>query len=236
MKFASMSTLVPAGVMLVFLAGCVHDDDNNDDTMSQREFSVTVTNLTGNQPLSPVALVLHDTGYGGVTPGAPASAGLEKLAEGGDNTDFLAAAGSHAKVNATTAGSGIIAPGGSAMVTVSGVPRDGLLLTMAAMLVNTNDAFAALDGVDLNGLDENESRTLQALAYDAGTEANSEAMADIPGPAAGGEGFNAQRDDRDFVAVHPGVIGAGDGLAGSVLDSTHRFDNPVARVVITRTR
>lgn len=235
MKRAKMKTVMLAGVMVVALAGCIHDDDDNDG-LSQRAFSITVTNLTSNQPLSPLALVFHDTGYGGVTPGAAASAALEKLAEGGDNADFLAEADSHARVGASAAGSGIIAPGGSEAVMVSGVPRDRTLLTLVTMLVNTNDAIAALDGVQLGALDENESLALQVLAYDAGTEANSEAMADIPGPAAGGEGYNAQRDDRDLIVVHPGVISAGDGLATSVLDGTHRFDNPVARVVVTRTR
>jgi len=72
------------------------------------------------------------------------------------------------------------------------------------------------------------------MAYDAGTEANSETAATIPGPAAGGEGYNSTRDDRDTVGGHPGVISADDGLTGSALDASHRFDNPVARITITR--
>ena len=227
-----LKSVVLVAAVLVFLSGCIHDDDDG-DARAQRTFSVTVTNMTSNQPLSPLAVVLHDAGFGGVMPGTTASTGLEKLAEGGDNTDFLAEADAHAMVSAAASGSGIVMPGAAETVMLSG---GGTLLTLAAMLVNTNDAVAALDGVELGGLDENESLTVQALAYDAGTEANSEAMADIPGPAAGGEGYNGQRDDRDFIAVHPGVISAEDGLATSVLDSTHRFDNPVAQVVITRVR
>jgi hypothetical protein len=72
-------------------------------------------------------------------------------------------------------------------------------------------------------------------AWDAGTEANSEASGTIPGPADGGEGYNATRDDLvNFVAIHRGVISADDGLNSSILDESHRFDNPVARVMIER--
>jgi hypothetical protein len=73
------------------------------------------------------------------------------------------------------------------------------------------------------------------MAYDAGTEANTEAKGSMPGPADGGEGFNAARDDVNFVHIHPGVISQYDGLADSVLMPSHRFDNPVLAVTITRT-
>ena len=77
--------------------------------------------------------------------------------------------------------------------------------------------------------------TLRAIAYDSGTEANTETAATIPGPAGGGEGFNAARDDiADQVAMHSGVVGQDDGFATSDLTGQHRFDNPVAQVTIER--
>ena len=58
----------------------------------------------------------------------------------------------------------------------------------------------------------------------------------IPGPAGGGEGFNANRDDEaDRVSMHSGVVSQDDRLASSALTEQHRFDNPVARVRIERT-
>ena len=69
---------------------------------------------------------------------------------------------------------------------------------------------------------------------DAGTEANSEAAGTIPGPADGGEGYNAERDDADLVSFHPGVVSADDGLMMSALTSAHRFDNPAVKLSITR--
>ena len=79
-----------------------------------------------------------------------------------------------------------------------------------------------------------ESMITYPNIYDAGTESNDESASTVPGPAAGGEGFNLARNDRDFSAVHGGVVTADDGLTGSALDETHRFVGPVAKVVVTR--
>ena len=57
----------------------------------------------------------------------------------------------------------------------------------------------------------------------------------IPGPAGGGEGFNAVRDDsNDVVAFHAGVVSQDYGLANSALSANHRFLNPGAKLTITR--
>jgi hypothetical protein len=57
----------------------------------------------------------------------------------------------------------------------------------------------------------------------------------MPGPADGGEGFNAMRSDTGYVAMHPGVVSADDGLNSSVLSVEHRFDNPAVRIMVSRT-
>jgi len=101
--------------------------------------------------------------------------------------------------------------------------------------VNTNDAITGINGASIADLQPGESMTWRAIAYDAGTEANTELAAHIPGPAGGGEGFNAARDDvADRVAMHSGVVGQDDGNAASDLTGQHRFDNPVAEVRIER--
>ncbi len=214
----------------LLLQGCMHDDKS----VSRSTFTVDVTNLSSNQPFSPVAVVLHNSGYNGFTLGAMASHGLEQLAESGDNSTFITEADANSKVLKSTGGMGIITPGGNETLQVQGMstrPR----LSLASMLVNSNDAFIGLNDVDLSALAKDESLVLHARIYDAGTEANSETAASIPGPAAGGEGFNAARDDRDFISIHPGIVSQDDGLTTSALDASHRFDNPGAKIVITRT-
>lgn len=227
------STFIMATFLLatLVLQGCSDNDDKPGAGATKRSYEVTVVNLTNNQPFSPVAAIMHGAAYQGMTLGGAASAGLEQLAESGDNSSFLADASSNTAVADTAAGKGVIAPGTEGTVTLSG---SGTLLTIASMLVNTNDAIAAINGIELGNMAKDETMTLHARAYDAGTEANSETASDVPGPAAGGEGFNAARNDRDFVIVHPGVISMDDGLSTSALSEAHRFDNPVAKIVIKR--
>jgi len=212
---------------MTLLAGCNHND-------RMVSYEVTVSNLSEAQPLSPPALVLHRSGYHLWQIGSAASDGLEQLAEGGATSALLAEATANPSVKATKADSAVILPGMHSSVIITSDSYDDLALSLAAMLVNTNDGFIGLNAESLSGLAVHDSLSRDVVAYDAGTEANSESAATVPGPAAGGEGYNSTRDDRGTVGGHPGVISADDGLAGSVLTAAHRFDNPVARVTITR--
>ncbi len=215
---------------VTMLAGCPQNGDNP----AMVSYEVTVTNLTEAQPLSPPGLVLHRDGYTPWQIGSSASDGLEKLAEGGDPTPLLTEAKFNPRVRATRADTAPILPGTSSSIIIEGNRHPTVELSLATMLVNTNDGFTGLAAQSLTNLGLHESVTYEVPAYDAGTEANSESAATVPGPAAGGEGFNSVRDDRNSVGGHPGVVSAGDGLGDSALDVSHRFDNPVARIRITR--
>ncbi len=202
------------------------------------DFAVTVTNLTNAQPLSPIAVIGHEAGFSVFAVGAPASQGLEELAEGGDNAALIAAATADAAVLDTTSGAAPIGPAGSETATISILDSDraDLLISVSSMLVNTNDAFAGLNGIAVGSMAVGDVMTLNAIAYDAGTEADTEMAIHIPGPAGGGEGFNAARDDQaDHVAMHSGVVSQDDGLASSDLSEQNRFDNPVVLISIERT-
>jgi hypothetical protein len=200
-------------------------------------FDVTVTNLTNDQPLSPVAIIAHQDGYSVFTVGAAATVGLETLAEGGDNTALIAEADADATVMATASGAAPIGPAGSETINVEVLQSDlpGLTVSISTMLVNTNDAITGINGASVGDMQAGDTMTWRAVAYDTGTEANTESAAHIPGPAGGGEGFNAARDDiADRVAMHSGIVSQDDGFATSDLTGQHRFDNPVAQVRIER--
>ncbi|BDY03388.1 spondin domain-containing protein [Ferrimonas sp. YFM] len=234
-----MKRTLTLGLMATaLLVGCHDDDDDNSTAPPPPEmvsFEVTVTNLTAAQPMSPVAAYLHDGSVAGWQFGEAASEPLEVLAEGGDGTDWLAAA-TAAGAGITAAGEGILPPGMAQSLTLTLEAGQGMRLTSATMLVNTNDAFAGINGWDLSALAVGQSMTVNLPVYDAGTEANSELAATIPGPAGGGAGYDATRDDVDYVARHPGVVGNQDGFAESALDGRHKFDAPVARLTVMRTR
>lgn len=213
-------------------------DDDNNDTVDEtppaavmQTFTVTVTNLTANQPMSPVILASHASDAMLWNAGEMASEAIEKMAEGGDTAD-IAALG---VINSSVNGTGLLMPGMSETLTLTLDEADVASISLATMLVNTNDAFTGINSYAIAGMQVDATTAMKFMAYDAGTEANSEAKGTMPGPADGGEGFNAARDDVDFVHIHPGVISMYDGLADSVLDASHRFDNPVLAVTIMRT-
>lgn len=212
------------------LFGCGDSNNNTDDEATNTyEYQVDVKNLTNAQPLSPIALAFHDEGTLWQV-GSMASDALELLAESGDNTDFLA----QSELTYSQSGTGLIMPGMSESVTVTFEGEMPELLTLATMLVNTNDAFTGISAVDLTDLMEGESISLQTRSYDAGTEANSELASTVPGIS--GEGYNSERDDVDFVSMHAGVVSSDDGLTLSGLTEAHRFDNPTTMITISRVK
>jgi hypothetical protein len=235
--------LLVISLATVLAAGC--DSDNNGNAggtvvpppPAMATFDVTVSNLTNGQRLSPVAVIAHQSSYSVFTVGDAATAGLETLAEGGDNSALIAEADADAMVMASASGAAPIGPAGSEIISFEVLQSDlpGLSVSFSTMLVNTNDAITGLNGAAIADMVAGDSISWRTIAYDAGTEANTESAAHIPGPAGGGEGFNAARDDiADRVAMHPGVVGQDDGFAASDLNGQHRFDNPVAQVTIER--
>jgi len=243
MSIKTMTTLRFAAIGLVGLLGAACSSDNNvpppppPPPPAMASFDITVTNLTNGQPLSPVAVIAHQDAYAVFTIGSTATTGLETLAEGGDNSVLITEATADAGVMATASGAAAIGPAGMETINIEVLASDlpGLRLSVSSMLVNTNDAITGINGVAVADLAAGDSLTWRSVTYDAGTEANTESATHIPGPAGGGEGFNAARDDiADRVAMHSGVVSQDDGLAASALTGQHRFDNPVAEIRVER--
>lgn len=170
--------------------------------------------------------------------GGPASLGLEKLAEGGDSSAFIAeAAANSAVITSSTTTSGPFAAGSSQSVSLTGKHASDLSISVATMLANTNDAFTGANSIAIGQLQVGESLSINSRAYDAGTEVNSESLGTIPGPADNGEGFNSSRaGDVDRIAIHSGTVTPDDGLVTSILNETHRFNGPASHTLITRTK
>ncbi|MGF1851496.1 spondin domain-containing protein [Vibrio satsumensis] len=211
------------------LAGCPDDGDD------YYRYDVSVTNLTPNQPMSPLAVLTHNTSFDLFEIGQSASVDLEYLAEGGSNAELLALSDSDANVYQGISGNGLILSGEQDMVSIRVDLNQEGYISVASMLVNTNDAFVGESGLSLKSLAVGDTFTMNMNVWDSGTELNDELAETIPGPAGGGEGFNSDRNDTDVVSFHSGVISQDDGLATSALSGNHRFLNPGARITITRT-
>lgn len=231
--------LLAIGGLTLGLTACGGDDKTSNMDMDMPEptiasFEVTITNVTHAQPLSPPAVFLHTADITSWMTGSSASTGLEVLAESGSPAELLDATMSLDAM----AGDAPIMPGTSATFTVSAELADegmsDIDLTVVTMLVNTNDAFTGVQNWSLGDWEVMDEQKRLAPIYDAGTEANSETAATIPGPAGGGEGYNEERMDSDKVSMHPGVVTMADGYAESTLTQAHKFDNGAMVVMVKR--
>jgi hypothetical protein len=223
-----------ASLALLSACGGSNDDSGGNPIPppAMQSYSITLKNITHSQPLAPAAVIFHDASYRAWAIGSEASVELEMLAESGNPAMLLDAASAYAAMPASDMP---VAPGDSTSVALSFTAQETVLLTVASMPVNTNDAFTGVSQWDLSGLAVGDTMTLATPLYDAGTEFNSETAETVPGPAAGGEGFNAQRDDVvNFVSRHPGVVTMANGYAASALDESQRMDNPVMLIQVTR--
>ncbi|MEQ8993957.1 MAG: spondin domain-containing protein [Pseudomonadales bacterium] len=197
-------------------------------------YQVSITNLTKGQAFTPQLVVTHDASVSLFQVGAPASLPLEILAEGGDTapmTEALLAYGD--SVGSIVTIPGLLEPGQTVSTTVS-VQGKHRYLSMAAMLIPTNDTFVAVRNLSLPRAG---ARAVNALAYDSGTEDNDQNCLNIPGPRCGGEGHSPGPNvgDEGFVYVSNGFHELPPANAGEVLGpQTYDWRNPVARIVVRR--
>jgi hypothetical protein len=182
-----------------------------------KTYQVTVTNITNSmQGLSPLVIATHPASAHAWQMGQPASPGLELLAEEG-MPGALAGEVRAAATDVVTTGTHLL-PGDSITVTITA--RDGDVLSAASMLIQTNDGFTGLDSVPL------VDGSTDTMAYDAGTEDNTEAKADVPGPPFGGKNAGPATNPRGTVAAHEGIKGTGD------VTPEFAWTGPVARFTI----
>ena len=135
----------------------------------------------------PTVIILHGGDYRLFEVGMPASNALELLAEAGDNTMLTAETISSEGVYGSVAADTAIGAGGSAQWTISDTDAHSLRsLSLATMLVNTNNGFNGTNSLDLSSFEVGQVLQLQTVAYDSGTEANTELAGTIPGPAVTG--------------------------------------------------
>lgn len=190
-------------------------------------YEVTITNLTRGQILSPPVVISHNSNYHLFTAGHPATPGLAELAEDADTeplTDHLRTL--PAVFDFKVAG-GVILPGSSATVKIK-TKRGFQLVSAAAMLVTTNDAFMAVQGVYARPWGD---VVVDARAYDAGSEVNSEQCAFIPGPPCENGGVRDTEGAEGYVYIHSGIHGIGD-LEPAEFD----WRNPVATIMVRRVK
>lgn len=211
---------------------------------SDRYMSVEVTNLTNAIYFTPLLVSAHNADTHMFQVGTAASISLQAMAEGGDISGLdkdLAAMGAN---NVVDPAGDVLAPGATATAKLK-VDRHNRFLSLAAMLLPTNDGFVGLDAISIPR--KRGTYTYYLNGYDAGTEANDEIIngGGAPGtpgiPAdpggnggTGGSGVTGS-DHNTTVHVHRGIVGDTDATGGAsdLNSAVHQWINPVAKVQIT---
>lgn len=188
-------------------------------------YHVTITNVTHSINFTPILVASHRRGVSLYKPGSPASEELTAIAEGGDTAPLAAVLEGDPRVVDVQNSGALLGPGESVTVSVS-AKRGARHISLASMMLPTNDGFIALNSVKAP---RHGTATFYSPGYDAGTEPNDELCVSIPGPTCGGEGPSPGSGGEGYVHINRGIHGIGD-LAPDVYD----WRNPVAAIKITR--
>jgi hypothetical protein len=206
-------------------------------------YRITIKNLNRGQPLSPPVAATHQE-MQMFQVGGMASEGLEALAEDGNQgVIFDLFNGSEDVTEAINVGVPLTPYGqvvgdfeDSVSFEISAHPGDRL--SLATMLICTNDGFVGLDRVRLP---RGKFAFYVLKGYDAGTEENTEMSQDIvdacsalgpvtlAGDPNGNEDAAVDTDPQEMIALHEGIQGVGD---LSIL--RHGWFNPSGAVIIRR--
>lgn len=213
----ALSTLLSHGV--------AHADQG---PVKTADYAITITNITHGMLFTPFVAAIHTSQIALFELGSPASDELARVAEGGDTGPLAAKLNDSAEVFAVGSGSGPLFPGQSVTLHINGPKHLSKYrhLSLASMLVPTNDTFVSLNSVKLP---LTGSVMYLAKSYDAGSEINDESCVNIPGPFCGGEGYSPDSEGEGFVFPSPATHGEGD-----LSTATYRWSDPVAKITITK--
>ena len=217
--FTPMRYALTAAVSGLFLSSATVSADGN------TSYHVTITNITSSINFTPILLASHRKGVSLYELGSAASNELTAIAEGGDIAPLSAVLQDDPRVADVQDSGDLLGPGESVTVTLSAT-HGAHNISMASMMLPTNDGFIALNSVKAP---RHGTVTYYSPGYDAGSEPNDELCISIPGPTCGGEGPSPGAGGEGYVHIIRGIHGIGD-LAPDVYD----WRKPVARITISR--
>ncbi len=221
------------------LAGTTNAAASGGGRSGERTYLVTIENLTAGQPFTPPVAVTHNRRTDVFSPGDAASPGIRGLAENGDVPGLVAELRADRRVDEIVVAdaNGPVLPGGSVTFEIT-AERNRRQLSIATMLICTNDGFAGLDSLRLPGA-RGKQTIVYADAYDAGTEINTEDFDDLVppcGPLTGVDSMGAGTGTSNPALAEDGVIAHHAGITGAadLFPDLHGFAGPVAKITITR--
>ncbi len=188
--------------------------------------TITVTNLTKGQILTPAVFITHSAEAPALfVPGEPASTELAALAEQGNTRGLTNKFNAESEVLDVTTLGAFVRPTKTATVNVK-FNASHRLISSASMMEMTNDGFVSLLGAEVPCVG---TKTYLLGGWDAGSEANTELCSQIPAPCPTPTrlGSCSVGSAEGAVHVHSGIHGCG-GFPPEIYDWRH----PVARITI----
>lgn len=211
-------------------------------------YQVTIENLTSGQPFSPPVAATHKQSMHMFQEGGMASDALAAIAQDGKPMPMFMLFNKSKQVTQAVNAMKPLSPRGtqkmvmgkpvsdSATFMIKAAPGDRF--SVSTMLICTNDGFTGLDAVKLP---QSGSESFMLNSYDAGREKTTEKSADLvdpctglgPVPLPGDPNMNRDAEvatvPAEPIQPHQGIQGVGD-----LSVDRHGWDNPVAKVTITR--
>jgi hypothetical protein len=220
-----MFTILKKTAAVVLLAGFTFSSSAIANGYSS--YHVTITNLTNSIIFTPILVASQRRAVSIYELGSPASEDLAAVAESGDIGPLTTTLNADRRVVDVQNSVNPLLPGKSVTVVVSAA-HGARRISIAAMMLPTNDGFIALDSVKVP---RHGTVTFFSPGFDAGSEPNDELCKNIPGPTCDGMGLSPGDNDSDegYVHIHRGMHGIGD-LVADVYD----WRNPVAKITVTR--
>jgi Spondin_N len=224
-RLTPVIALIALAALLLTLLGAAPADAG-----SERNYRVTITNLTNGQPMTPFVVATHSGSSSIFEVGSPASAGLQSLAENGGAGILAAELETNPRVgDVAVAGSAPFGHDESVYTDIVSTPG-ARKLSVAGMLICTNDGFGAIDSLQLNA--NGKTKVVYGFAYDAGTEINTEDYDDLVPPCDAPDGGKTGMSNPAFAengVVHPhaGIQGGSD-----LTVETHGWSGAVIKVTI----
>jgi hypothetical protein len=204
------------------------------DAGGAKTYRITIQNMTpsrgggASQVLSPALVLAHSNRFDLFEVGQRANQAVADVAEDAVAATGLAAYANDPEVELVTTGpSAPILPGAQASFEIT-TRGNATKLSLVSMLVNTNDGFTGLDGVQLTG----NYQEYWTNAYDAGSEVNDQLEAHIPGPCCGDTGRSGT-PENGVITHHAGI----QPNTGDLSPAQWGWPaGPVARIVVERVR
>lgn len=197
-------------------------------------YRVTIDNFTG-QPFSPPVAATHQGTLNMFNVGSPAAAELEAIAEDGNQVPMIGLFSDGSKVTEVIDIGAPLAPKKAATFKIMARPGDRL--SLATMLICTNDGFT---GLKRARLPKRGAEIIWTAGYDAGTENNTELSVDIvdscttlgsvslSGDPNGNENDAVETSPPEQIQNHRNIQDIGD-----LTVDDHAWTEPVAKITVT---